>query len=191
MRIRTSSWEETRGSMVSQSDYKLFGFTYNCDVKYKYEVDGKFYYGTRTDNWESGTNPGLCKRLSEYDEDDEFVLFYDPLNPSESVINNKLDPFYYSFLIVVSMYDLFEAIIYFDLSEMVQISSIIFPMFIYMLVSVLSVLWVGISNIQEEFASSLLAICGSLYFSAVIVKGLHSGYNMQYEVEEISALHVV
>ncbi len=190
MRMKTSTWKMGFGTMVSQYDYTLFGYTYNCDVKYKYTVGKNVYNGTRTDNWESGTSPAICNQLSKFDEEDLFALYYDPLNPQESVIDNTIDPFYYSVMIGISVYDLFEALIYFNLSGSIPSLPVLFPMFVYMLVAILSVFWVGISNIQDQFASSLLAICGSLYFSAVIVKGMYIGFTVDDRLEQMSTINV-
>lgn len=182
MRLKTSKWDETRSYVVSQSDYQLFGYTFNCNIKYEYRVKGKVFYGTRTNNWDSGTNPMLCEKLRPYTEEDPFRIYVDPNDPKESVVDNTLDPFYYSVLVGLSLYDASEAFLSFRQAGIMPYSLLVFSTVSYLIMGLVSLFYVGVTNFQYSFASAFMALAMSLYISAVIVQGFLNGYNGTREI---------
>lgn len=177
MRIKTAKWDEIEAFVVYQSDYRIFGYTYNCDIQYKYRVNGEDFRGTRTNNWDSGTSPALCEKMRRYAEDDPFQIYVDPNDPTEAVVDNTLDPFYYSLLAGLSLYDASEAFLSFLEAGILPYSLLVLSTFSYLIVGLLSVFWVGVTNFQYSFASAFLAVAFSLYVLAVIIQGMIQGYN--------------
>lgn len=187
-RLETSKWSETTGTIISQTDSKIFGFVFNCDVKYKYKVDSNTYYGARTNIWGSDTNPFICTRLSESKGKDGISLFFDPKDKEKSVLDNSLDPFYFSVLVVASLYFGYSALMSFYEEKFIPISLVVILTGIYLLISTLAALWVGVSNIREAFASSFLAICIGSYSCASVTKGVYDAYASMQRMEQTSLL---
>lgn len=93
--IGTSNWEPVDGviksSGVSSSTDGEGGTTYCLHVSYQYTVDGKTYDGDRV----SYSTENSCNSWSENADDDypegkEITVYYDPNNPSESVLQPGL-----------------------------------------------------------------------------------------------------
>lgn len=157
MRVRTVDWTLTNGTVVSQTDYSLLRFVTNCDVEYKYEVRGKVYYSKRTDNWESGTNPGLCNYLSEHTGVNEIKVFYDANMPAESLLDNTLDPFYFTVLSVLSLYQAVDGLVSMVKMKMMPGGIMSLAIGMYSIIIILSTIWVGVTNFNDYFASSFFA----------------------------------
>lgn len=171
-RLKTAHWTKTRGTMTTQNDYYFLGFLTTCSVKYKYEVEGKVYYGKRTDNWDAGTNPGLCRKLAERTGENEIIVYYDPKSPKNSLLDNTLDPFFFCFLTVAGYLQWNEA-----LSELVKVNlniaqAFLIPLLLYNIFVVISILYVGATNFSDYFSSSLLAVCLGLWFVGIFVQVL-------------------
>ncbi|MFL2984876.1 MAG: DUF3592 domain-containing protein [Candidatus Poseidoniaceae archaeon] len=89
--IGTGNWESVDGivenSYVSTSTDGEGGTTYCLYVDYQYTVDGRTYDGDRISyTAENSCNSWSANSDDEYPEGKEITVYYDPTNPSESVL---------------------------------------------------------------------------------------------------------
>ncbi len=93
--IGTSNWEPVDGviksSGVSSSTDGEGGTTYCLHVSYQYTVDGNAYNGDRVSySTENSCNSWSKNADDDYPEGKEITVYYDPDNPSESVLEPGL-----------------------------------------------------------------------------------------------------
>lgn len=93
--IGTSNWEPVDGvvknSYVSTSTGGEGGTTYCLHVSYQYTVDGMTYDGDRVSySTENSCNSWSKNADDDYPEGKEITVYYDPSNPSESVLLSGL-----------------------------------------------------------------------------------------------------
>ena len=93
--IGTSNWEPVDGvvksSGVSSSTDGEGGTTYCLYVSYQYTVNGKTYDGDRVSySTENSCNSWSKNADDDYPEGKEITVYYDPGNPSESVLQPGL-----------------------------------------------------------------------------------------------------
>jgi len=89
--IGTRNWEPADGivenSYVSTSTGGEGGTTYCLHVDYQYTVDGRTYSGDRISySADNSCNSWSANSDEDYPEGKEITVYYDPSNPSESVI---------------------------------------------------------------------------------------------------------
>tara|TARA_B110000459_G_scaffold203300_1_gene259261 strand:- start:89 stop:715 length:627 start_codon:yes stop_codon:yes gene_type:complete len=89
--IGTGDWEPVDGivenSYVSTSTDGEGGTTYCLHVDYQYTVDGRTYDGERISyTAENSCNSWSANSDDEYPEGKEITVYYNPTNPSESVL---------------------------------------------------------------------------------------------------------
>jgi len=93
--IGTRNWEPADGivenSYVSTSTGGEGGTTYCLHVDYRYTVDGRTYSGDRISySADNSCNSWSANSDEDYPEGKEITVYYDPSNPSESVILSGL-----------------------------------------------------------------------------------------------------
>ena len=93
--LGTGDWEPVDGivtnSYVSSSSDSEGGTTYCLHVSYEYVVDGISYDGDRVSySSEHSCNSWSQNADDDYPEGEEITVYYDPSNPSESVLEPGL-----------------------------------------------------------------------------------------------------
>ena len=93
--IGTRNWESVDGivenSYVSTSTDGEGGTTYCLHVDYQYTVDGRTYDGNRISySADNSCNSWSANSDDDYPEGKKITVYYDPSNPSESVLLSGL-----------------------------------------------------------------------------------------------------
>tara|TARA_X000000368_G_C22987834_1_gene692966 strand:+ start:758 stop:1378 length:621 start_codon:yes stop_codon:yes gene_type:complete len=93
--IGTRNWESADGivenSYVSTSTDGEGGTTYCLHVDYQYTVDGRVYDGNRISySADNSCNSWSANSDDDYPEGKKITVYYDPSNPSESVLLSGL-----------------------------------------------------------------------------------------------------
>ena len=93
--IGTRNWESADGivenSYVSTSTGGEGGTTYCLHVDYRYTVDGRTYSGDRISySADNSCNSWSANSDDDYPEGKKITVYYDPSNPSESVLLSGL-----------------------------------------------------------------------------------------------------
>ena len=93
--IGTRNWEPADGivenSYVSTSTDGEGGTTYCLHVDYQYTVDGRVYDGNRISySADNSCNSWSANSDDDYPEGKKITVYYDPSNPSESVLLSGL-----------------------------------------------------------------------------------------------------
>ena len=93
--LQTNDWEPVDGvvtdSYVSESSGGEGGTTYCLHVNYEYTVDGMTFQGDKVSySLENNCNSWSENADEEYAEGEEITVYYDPSNPSDSVLEPGL-----------------------------------------------------------------------------------------------------
>lgn len=94
MHLRQRTWAQTDGVAISATQVRTYKSRFGCRVRYAYQVDGVDYIGTRLN-----MNINRCEDQEEIDRTIQMfapgsliTLFYDPGDPSASIVDYSLDP---------------------------------------------------------------------------------------------------
>lgn len=106
----TRKWKTTNGKILSASIKKEESeptesfhvvFLYSPDIKYRYEVDGSQHEGSKYQvlEWSTGDQNTVHEIISKYVEGESCKVYYNPQNPSQSVLNIETPQWDWYFLI--------------------------------------------------------------------------------------------
>lgn len=120
MRLETSKWKESTASVESWGENGVFGFTFSCRVRYHYSYANdkgiNWCFGSRTNIWATGMGPSFCDKLNQACSDPEkrksIKIYVNPKAPKETIIDNKLNPCLYSFLVFLHVGCLSRVLVY-------------------------------------------------------------------------------
>ena len=166
------NWEPTKASLEYKDTTNFV-----CQFSYSYVVDGKKYHGDRS-NTLLDQDQEICAHLAKAEASGTLLTFYDPANPSRSILDNRLQHSRFADLISSAWLCSYFALMYIDF-DFGNRGSLFDrpPVFnFYGLVNVLSCLAMLWSCIQPSYEEGPLisyflqaffyGVCGYLSFSA-------------------------
>lgn len=181
IRMRTISWIKAPGQVTSLQTEALFGYTYECKVKYSFIVQGRHYNGSRAGVWgETGLQP-LCSRLVRKQKMGALWIYHNPENPEENMTDNALHPLFVCLLLIVAFYEAFFAsYAVFSEGYVKETNAWIFLM-LFSAISGVIVLWAGIQGLQHFIFSSIFSLFLGLAYISFPILNAYEAFRHPHE----------
>lgn len=173
MRVRSTDWRRTTGTIVTQTDNYLFlNIPLSCDVQYNYKLHNALYYGSRANSWGTSASPSTCLKLATETGVGVLTVYFNPRNFREGLLDESFDPLYFCNISGFSI--LFAAT---GLPFLFHAGFIIegtHMNLFYMYASVMAAvtILVGASNFTENFIASIVTITIGCWYFLLIFRDL-------------------